>query len=174
MPELDDDFVKDISEELNTVEEWKASIRKQLEEKKQRQAENDFANKIMETILKNTNIELPECMVEEALDFKVQQLERNLASFYGIKLDDYLKYSGKTVKDLREEKREEAERDVKYELIITEIIKKENIEFSKEEFEAELEKVPEEQRTQEMFNYTVNNLLTRKLFEFLKQNNNLK
>lgn len=174
LPQLDDDFVKDISEDLNTVAEWKESIKKKLEETKKGQAENDFANKIMEKILADTKIEIPECMVEEALDYKIQQLERNLASYYGIKLEDYVKYTGKNIEDLREEKREEAVRDVNYELIITEIIKKENIEFTKEELNEELDKVPEEQRTQELFNYTINNLLTKKLFDFLKANNNIK
>ncbi|MDD4315835.1 MAG: trigger factor [Clostridia bacterium] len=173
MPALDDDFVKDISEELNNVEEWKASIKKQLEDKKAEQEENDFANKVMNKILENTAIELPECMVEDAVDYKIQQLEKNLSSYYGIKLEDYMKYTGKSVEDFRKEKRDEAIRDVNYELIITEIIKQEKIEFSEEEFNAELDKIPEEQRTQESFNYTINNLLTQKLFKFLKQNNNL-
>lgn len=173
LPQLDDDFVKDISEELNTVEEWKASIRKQLEEKKAKQEENDFANKVMNKILENTAIELPECMIEEAIDYKIQQFERNLSSYYGIKFEDYMKYSGKTVEDFRNEKRDEAIRDVNYELIITEIIKLEKIEFTEEEFNAELDNIPEEQRTQESFNYTINNLLTQKLFKFLRENNNI-
>jgi trigger factor len=174
LPTLDDDFVKDISEDLNSVEEWKASIRKELEEKKAKHEENDFANKVMNKILENTEIELPECMIDEAIDYKIQQLERNLASYYGIKFEDYIKYTGKTVEDFRNEKREEAIRDVKYELIITEIIKQEKIEFTEEEFNAELDKIPEDQRTQESFNYTINSLLTQKLFNFLRENNNIK
>ncbi len=174
LPTLDDDFVKDISEDLNSVEEWKTSIRKELEEKKAKHEENDFANKVMNKILENTEIELPECMIDEAIDYKIQQLERNLASYYGIKFEDYIKYTGKTVEDFRNEKREEAIRDVKYELIITEIIKQEKIEFTEEEFNAELDKIPEDQRTQESFNYTINSLLTQKLFNFLRENNNIK
>lgn len=173
LPKLDDDFVKDISEELNTVAEWKESIKKTLAEKKEKQVDNDFANKIMEKILETTEMELPECMIDEAVDYKVQQLEKNLASYYNIKLEDYMKYSGKTIEDFRNEKREEAIRDVKYELIITDIIKAEKIEFTEEEFNTELDKIPEDQRTQEVFNYTINSLLTKKLFDFLKDKNNI-
>lgn len=173
LPKLDDEFVKDISEELNTVAEWKESIKKTLAEKKEQQSENDFANKIMEEILKTTEMELPDCMIEEAIDYKLQQLERNLASYYNIKLEDYMKHTGASIEDFRKEKREEAIRDVKYELVITDIIKAEKIEFTEEEFTVELDKVPEEQRTQEVFNYTINTLLTKKLFAFLKEKNNI-
>ncbi|MFW5780418.1 MAG: trigger factor, partial [Bacillota bacterium] len=173
MPKLDDEFVKDISEDLNTVDEWKASLKKQLEEKKEKEAENNFANKIMEKIAQSTQIEIPESMIEEAIDYKLQQLERNLSSYYGMKLEDYLKHTGQTIEDFKAQKKDEAQRDVKYELIISEIIKKEKIEFNKEEFNKELDKVPKEQRTQEMFNYTMNNLLIQKLFNFLKENNKI-
>ena len=69
------------------------------------------------------------------------------------------KHTNQTVEDFKAQKRDEAIRDVKYEFIISEIIKKEKIEFSKEEFDAELEKAPKEQRTPEMFNYIMNSLL---------------
>ncbi len=173
LPILDDEFIKDISDTLNTVDEYKDSIRKKLSDEKEKQKENDFANKIMERISANTEIELPNCMIEDSLDFKIQQLERNLASYYGIKLEDYVQYTGKTIAELRQEKTEEAIRDSKYELIITEIIKQEKIEFSKEEFEKEMSNIPEQQRSQEAVNYTINALLTKKLFDFLKENNNL-
>lgn len=175
LPKLDDEFVKDISDTLNNVDEYKESIKQKLYEGKERQAENDFANKVMESILGKTEIELPDCMIEESLNHKIQQLERNLASYYGIRLEDYVQYTGKSIEEIRQEKKEEAVRDVKYELIITEIIKQEKIEFSKEEFEEEIKKIPaEQQKSQEAVNYTINALLTKKLFDFLKENNNLK
>lgn len=173
VPKLDDEFVKDITEDMENVEQWKNSLKQQLEERKNREAENDFANKIIEKIASNTQIEIPESMIEDTLNYKLQQLERNLSSFYGMKLEDYFKHTNQTVEDFKAQKRDEAIRDVKYEFIISEIIKKEKIEFSKEEFDAELEKAPKEQRTPEMFNYIMNSLLMQKLFDFLKENNKL-
>ncbi|NLL56157.1 MAG: trigger factor [Clostridiales bacterium] len=172
MPTLDDEFVKDISETLNTVEEWKKEIKEKIREDKKKQAEAELENTIMETIVNNTEIDIPECMVEEELDYRIQELERSMQS-YGLKFDDYLKYTNTTVEKIKEEKREEALKNIKYRLVMEEIMKAENINVTPEELNAEVNKLPDEQKNAQQMSYIANQMIVDRLFDFLKSNNEI-
>lgn len=173
LPELDDEFVKDIDDELNTVAEWKAKIKADIAAKKAANADAKLENDIIDTIVKNTEIEVPECMVEEELDYRIQELEQSMAQ-YGLKLTDYLQYAGTTVEKIKEEKRDEAVKNIKSRLVIEAIIKAENIEVTPEELNAEFDKLDEKSRNTQQMSYLANKLIIDKLFAFLKSNNEVK
>ncbi len=173
LPVLDDEFVKDIDDELNTVAEWKAQIKKELAPKKEENAEAKLENDMIDAIVKNTEIEIPECMVEEELDYRIQELEHSMSQ-YGLKFEDYLKYTGTTVEDIKKEKRAEAVKNIKSRLVIEAILKEEKIEVSPEELNAEFDKLDEKEKNPQYMSYLANKLVIDKLFAFLKDNNEIK
>lgn len=172
LPVLDDEFVKDIDDELNTVEEWKEKIKSKLLETKVKNADIKLENDIVEKIAANTEIEIPDCMVDEELDYRIKEMEQSMAQ-YGLKLEDYLKYTGTTVEQIKSDKRDEALRNIKIRLILEEICKKENITVTAEEIKEKLEGI-EQKDLREATNYFANQILTDKLFIFLKENNEIK
>lgn len=173
LPVPDDEFVKDVDDELNTVEEWKNKIRKNLSAGKLERAAIKLENEMIDAVVKNTEVDIPECMVEEELDSRIRDLERNITA-YGLKFDDYLRHTGATVDSLKAEMREEAARDIKSRLVIEAIVKKENIEVLPEEIDSETEKLTDEQKKNPGYSgYIANKLLIDKLFAFLRANNNI-
>lgn len=173
LPVLDDEFVKDIDDELNTVAEWKAQIKKELAPKKEENAEAKLENDMIDAIVKNTEIDIPECMIEEELDYRIQELEHSMSQ-YGLKFEDYLKYTGTTVEDIKKEKREEAVKNIKSRLVIEAILKEEKIEVTPEELNAEFDKLDEKEKNPQYMSYLANKLVIDKLFAFLKDNNEIK
>lgn len=172
LPVLDDEFVKDIDDELNTVAEWKEKIKSELAPKKIEQAGYKLENEMIDAIVKNTEIDIPECMVDEELDYRVQELEHSMAQ-YGLKFEDYLKYTGTTVEEIKAEKRNEAYANIKSRLVMEAIVKKENIDVPAEELNAEFDKLDDKQKNPQYMSYIANKLLVDKLFAFLKANNNI-
>ncbi len=173
LPVLDDEFVKDIDDELNTVAEWKAQIKKELAPKKEENAEAKLENDMIDAIVKNTEIEIPECMIEEELDYRIQELEHSMSQ-YGLKFEDYLKYTGTTIEDIKKEKREEAVKNIKSRLVIEAILKEEKIEVTPEELNAKFDKLDEKEKNPQYMSYLANKLVIDKLFAFLKDNNEIK
>lgn len=173
IPELNDDFVKEVDEVLNTVDEYKEKLKKLIGERKEKQAEGDFFNKIFDKILENTPIDLPDCMIEDFLKGNLEDMAQELKQMYNLSLDDYFKYIGKTVDDYKAEQRGGAIRQLKLELVMGELIKTEKIEPSEEEFKAEMAKIPEGEMSQQRYNQMINELMLSKLIAFLKENNNL-
>lgn len=169
LPVLDDEFVKDVDDELNTVEEWKEKLKGKILDQKAKNAERKFENDIVEKIAENTEIDMPDELIDEELDYRIQEMEQNMAQ-YGLKLDDYLKYTGSTIDKIKEEQRGEAVRNVKIRLILEEICKAENITITDEEIKEKMEDIPESQR-KDALNYIANQILTDKLLTFLKENN---
>jgi trigger factor len=172
LPELDDEFVKDIDDELNTVDEWKEKIKAQILDTKAKNAEVKLENAIVEKVAENTEIEIPEAMIEEELDYRIQDFENNLKQ-YGLKMNDYLKYTNSSVEKMKEEQRDEAVRNVKIRLVLEEICKKENLTVTPEEIQSKIQGIDEKQM-QQAVNYYANKLLTDKLLTFLKENNDIK
>lgn len=152
MPELDDDFVKEASETANTVEEFKAEIREKLEKQADQRAENVFENDVLQKVVENAKIDIPEAMIEEQVNNMIRDMEMRLM-YQGMRLDDYLKYTGQTREDLGKMYHDEAERRVRTQLTLEEIRKTENIEAE----EADID--------EEMQNFAVN---TRKSLEDFK------
>lgn len=172
LPELDDEFVKDIDDKLNTVDEWKEKIKAQILDTKAKNAEVKLENAIVEKVAENTEIDIPEAMIEEELDYRIQDFENNLKQ-YGLKMNDYLKYTNSSVEKMKEEQRDEAVRNVKIRLVLEEICKKENLTVTPEEIQSHIQGIDEKQM-QQAVNYYANKLLTDKLLTFLKENNDIK
>ena len=125
LPELNDDFAKDVSE-FDTLDAYKADIKAGLEKQAEERAEVAEENKRVEAIVKNATVEVPECMIADEVEEMIKEFEYRLL-YQGMKLDDYLKYSGITREKMAEDYRETAERNVRIRLVLEAIIKAENV-----------------------------------------------
>ena len=142
VPALDEDFVKEASETADTVEEYKAEIRQNLEKAANDRGEAAFENELIEAICENAKVDIPKAMVEDQIDSMVRDMEMRFA-YQGMKLDDMLKYSGQTREQLRDSYRDQAEERVKTQLVMEAVRKAENIEATDEETDAEIAKYAE-------------------------------
>ena len=138
MPALDDDFVKEASETANTVEEYKAEIREKLEKQADQRAENVFENDVLQKVVEGAKIDIPEAMIEEQVNNMIRDMEMRLM-YQGMRLDDYLKYTGQTREDLSEMYHDEAERRVRTQLTLEEVRKVENIEADETDIDEEMQ-----------------------------------
>ncbi|HOJ48900.1 MAG TPA: trigger factor [Bacillota bacterium] len=139
LPELDDEFVKDVSE-FNTVEEYKEDLKKKITERKEKIAENNFEESLIDELLAHTAVDIPAPMIENEIDGFVSDYEYRLSS-QGANLDMYFKYTGMTMEQLRESFRAQAERQIKTRLALEQIIKAENITATEEDLENEYKKI---------------------------------
>lgn len=138
VPALDDEFAKDVSE-FDTLDELKKDIKKQLEKRKNDDAENELHNTLLEEVAKGIKAEIPEAMIEKTSDDDVNEYSYRLQS-QGLKLETYLKYTGMDMKGFREGFKERAETQVRLNLALEKIIEKEKIEVTEEDIEAEYKK----------------------------------
>lgn len=142
LPELDDEFAKDVSE-FDTLDELKGDLKKQIAERKEANAKTDFENQIIEQICENMGVEIPECMFTQKCDEMVQDYAYRL-QMQGLDLNTYLQYLGQTMDQFKEQFMEGAKQQVKTKLALDAIVKAENIEASEEEIEAEVNKLAEQ------------------------------
>ena len=137
LPEADDEFAKDVSE-FDTLDELKADIKAKLTETKEKAADTDVENKLIDTVIANMKAEIPEVMFEHAVDNMVHDFEQRLAS-QGMTLELYLQYTGFTMADFRKQFEEQAQKQVKIRLALEKIVELENIAPTDEELDAEFE-----------------------------------
>lgn len=181
LPEINDAFASNVSE-FETLEEYKQDIEKRMNIKKEQEAERKLENDLIEKIVDASEVEVPEILVERQLDMFIKDLEARL-SYQGLKLDEYLGYLGTDVQKLREERREQAKQSCKTRLVLEEIIKKENLYVTDEELNAKLQEMADlykkdlEEYKKTLDNNTVayfeNDILMKKLLDFLKANNTI-
>lgn len=141
LPELDDDMVKD-STDFDTVEEYKADVRKKLEEANEKEADAKVEEKIFDTVIANMTAEIPQVMFDNRVDEMIRELEQRLAP-QGISLDLYLQYTGQTMESVRKAYAEQAEKQVKLRLALEQVVADENIEVSEDEINKEFDKLAE-------------------------------
>lgn len=139
MPEIDDEFAKDISE-FDTLAELKEDIRKTLQENADKNAERKLQNEAVRMISEATELEVPSAMVEDQIDNLINQLNYQL-QYQGMNLQRLLEMTGRNVNELRDERREDATKQVKAQLVLNKIAELENIEATNEDVDAELEKM---------------------------------
>ena len=139
MPALDEDFVKEVSETANTVDEYKAEIREKLEKQAENRAESAFENEVIEKVCENAQVEIPEAMIEEQIDAMLRDMEMRMM-YQGMKLDDYFKYTGQTREQVREMYKPSAQDRVKTQLVVNAVMAAEGIKADDAEIEAEIEK----------------------------------
>lgn len=143
LPELNDEFAQDVSDEFDTLEELKADIQNKLEEKAKQEEEEYRRNQLVEMAAANAEIDLPPVMIEHEIDHMLEHFEQHLR-FQGMNLEMYKQFSGKDDKELRDEFREEAEKKVRANLVLEAIAKEEKLEVTDEEIDEELEKLAEQ------------------------------
>lgn len=142
MPELDDEFVKDVSE-FDTLDELKADIKKNISEKKEADAKTDFENQLLEQVIENMECEIPECMFNNRTDEMIQDYSYRL-QMQGIDLNTYLTYLGQDMDSFKQSFREGAEKQVKASIALEAIVDAEKIEATEEEIDAEIAKLAEQ------------------------------
>lgn len=139
MPELDDDMVKD-STEFDTVDEYKADVKKKLEEANEKHADSEVEAKIFDKVIENMTAEIPQVMFDNRVNEMIGELEQRLAP-QGISLDLYMQYTGQTIDTVKKAYAEQAEKQVKLRLALEKIAKLENIEVTEDELKAEFDKL---------------------------------
>lgn len=139
LPELDDEFVKDVSE-FNTVDEYKADVKAKITERKEKSADNKLENALLDALLANTETDIPACMIDQEVDGYIRDYEYRLQS-QGGSLDMYFKYTGMTMEQLRDNFKADAEKQVKTRLALTKVAKLEKIKALKKDIEAEYKKI---------------------------------
>ena len=136
LPALDDDFAKDISE-FDTLEEYKADIRAKLEAQAAERDQNAFTNAVIEKVIANATVEIPEAMIERQIDSMMRDFEYRLAS-QGLKLADFMKYTGQDEKAFRANYRDQAEKSVRAHLVLEAVEKAEAIDATEEQIDAQI------------------------------------
>lgn len=179
LPELNDEFAKDVSE-FDTLAEYKEDVKKQLVAEAESAAEQKVENELMDKITQKSEVVIPDEMVESQIDERIQELEYRLM-YQGMKLDDYCKMINTDVAKIREDYKESAALSVKTRLVMEAIIKAENLMPTEDEINEKVadfakgaNKSAEEYRKQmheRQLNYIVNSIATDKLLAFLKSNN---
>lgn len=182
LPALDDEFAKEVSE-CNTLDEYKKSIKERLTADKQAQADHNAVDKLIETIVNGVELKVPAKMVDRQLDYIVRDMNNRLSS-QGITLEAYLGYLNMTEDQFRADRRKDAEESVKTSLVLEEIVDKENITVEDSEIDAKIEeiakmygqkmdKVKEMLTAQNALGSIKQEILTNKVINFLKENNNI-
>ena len=141
LPELDDEFVKDISE-FDTLEELRADIRKTLTEQKEKSAKSAFENAVFDKLADLVTAEIPECMIDRAVDNMISEFRYNVES-QGISFDNYLKMLAMEEENVRAMYRPRAEKEVRTELALEKIAELEGVEVTPEEIEEQYKKTAE-------------------------------
>ncbi len=175
LPELDDEFVKDVSE-FSNVDEYKADIKAKIQARKERQATIAFENALYDQLIENVEGEIPDCMYESEVDNIIREYEYNL-KYQGLDFGTYLQYTGQTLESVRESVKPNAVKGIKRTLALEYIAKTENIVPAAEDYEEEFkklaaeysmsveevkEKLPESAMTEQ--------LTAKKAFDFVKEN----
>ena len=139
LPELDDDFAKDVSE-FDTFDEYKADVKAKIEKRHESAAENAVEDKLVEALIEKLEEDIPEPMYVAETENFVRDYDTRLRS-QGLDLNTYFKYTGMNLDSLREQMRPQAERQVKARLALEAIAALENIEATEEDINAEYEKI---------------------------------
>lgn len=142
LPELDDEFVKDISD-FDTLDELRADVRAKIFDSKQKFAESTHRNALIDKAVENASLEIPEVMIEREMESMLNEFSQNL-QYQGLNVSDYFKYTGSSMESLKQQMRPEAEKKVKNALVLFEIAKVENIESTEEDLEQEYVKMSEQ------------------------------
>ena len=139
LPELDDDFAKDVSE-FDTFAEYKADVKAKIEKRHEAAAENAVEDKLVEALIEKLEADIPEPMFVAETENFVRDYDTRLRS-QGLDLNTYFKYTGMNLDSLREQMRPQAERQVKARLALEKIAALENLEATEEDINAEYEKI---------------------------------
>ena len=139
LPEIDDEFAKEVSE-FDTLAELKEDIVKKMEEENNNRAEREYEDSIIKAVVENAKIDVPEVMVEKEIDTMVRNLEQRL-QYQGLNLEQYFQFTGTDEAKMREYMKENAEVKVKTDLVLEAVEKAENIDATEEELKEKAKEV---------------------------------
>ena len=180
LPELDDEFAKDVSE-FDTLKELKDSIKEKIEEQNASKAKYELEEKAIKTVCDDVKLDIPSGMIETEIDNMVRDIEQRLM-YQGLNLEQYLKMMNKTEADMRKEFEEQAQIQVKTKLVLEAIVNKENIQAPEEDVKAKLEemaamygnKVEELEKNESLKKYVEETVKTEKAIAFIVDNAKIK
>ncbi|MBR7088449.1 MAG: trigger factor [Mogibacterium sp.] len=178
LPEIDDELASDVSE-FETLEEYKADLQKKLQENASARDESMMKDRALEALYNANEIEVPEVMIKNELDNMIYDMNQNLAS-QGLGLQQYMEWTGKTIDDVREETKPEAEKRVRTRVLLKNLIRQENMKAEAEEIESLMKEFGEqygmtidqvkEMAGTETENYFKEDAETKKAIDFLFEN----
>ncbi len=139
LPEADDDFAMDVSE-FDTLDEYKADIRKKLQEENAEKEKNETEQNVVDAVCGATEIDIPEEMINNQIDTMIRDMDMQLR-YQGLDLQSYMKYTGQTMDMVRAQYKPEAEKRVKRTLVLEKVAEVEKIEISADDIEGEYENI---------------------------------
>lgn len=157
LPEITDEFASEVSE-FETLEELRNNIREELVKANELKAVNEYEMAVIETVVANANVEIPDAMVNRELDGMLQDLENRL-KYQGLDIESYFKFTNTSEADFREQMKDIATKNVKNELVLNEIAKAEKIEASEEEIKEKANEIASKYGETEKLEETVNRLV---------------
>ena len=179
LPEVTDEFIKD-AVGAESVDAYKKEVRERLEKQNADRADRELEDEIVKKISENATVEIPDALVENQIDRMVQEMEYRM-SYQGLKLEDYLKYIGKTMEDYRKEYAPQAKNIVKSQLVIEKVIETEKIDATDKDIEEKIEEMAKAQNKPapevkdkmqaRQLDYIKNEIIVKKLFDALKKDN---
>ena len=141
LPDIDDELAKDVNiDGIETLADLETYTKEQIKNKKQTEVESKFSDDIFNAVIENTPLEVPEAMIETETQTMLREVEQNLSQ-QGLNMELFQQLTGKTMEDMKTEMSEQAEKRVKFNLILAEIAKAENIEISDEEVDDEIKEI---------------------------------
>lgn len=139
LPELDDEFASEVSE-FETLEEYKADIKEKIRERKKEEANTARENKIVDLVVENAQMDIPDAMIEEQVQQMTDEFAQRL-SYQGLSFEQYLQFSGMDAQKFADDMKPQAVKRIETRLVLEAIVKAENIEASEEDFKEELGKM---------------------------------
>ena len=181
-PELNDKFADEVSE-FSTLEELRNDTERKLLDRKEKEERSKQENKLIDEIVDEATVEIPQIMVDEQVEDYIKDFEYRL-SYQGLNLDGYLRYAGITLDELKKSRVDDARRTVKTRLVLEKIIVDEKLDITDKELLEKFNGIDSKNKVksledvrktmgEEQFNYFANSMLLNKLMNFLKENNNL-
>ena len=176
LPELDDEFAKDVSE-FDTLEELEKSIKEKLTKNKEQREKYETEEAVLKAVCEDSKLDIPSGMIELEIDNMLKDFEQRL-SYQGLNLEQYLKMIGKTEEEMRKEYEPQAIEAIKSRLVLEAIMKAEKIEASEEEIKAKMEEmaksygkdVEELSKNENLKNYLAEGIKSEKALEFIVNN----
>jgi trigger factor len=178
LPALDDEFAKDVSE-FDTLEEYKEDLKKKLMERAERQVKYETENKVIEKVTENASVDIPKVMIEKQIDSMVYDFGMRI-HFQGFDLKQYLEMTGMDMDTFRGQFSEQAEKEVKTQLVLEKISKVEGFEVSEEELDEEIKRMAENYKQDEEeyrkhlkegeLEYIKSGLIIKKTIDYLVEN----
>ena len=181
LPELDDEFAKDVSE-FDTLDELKKSIKEKQEKQNEERAKYETEDAVIKAVCDNMKVEIPSGMINMEIDNMLKELEQRL-SYQGLNLEQYLQFMGKTEEDLRKEYEPQAIEGIKSRLALEAVIKAEKIEPDEAEITEKLKEMAKNYgkendeeflKNENVANYIKEGLKSEKALEFLVKNAKIK